>query len=90
MLVGKLTYDTLQKRKVPMGYLSPEKDFNSEYLSKEFNSNNERPLKNNLQDLSFKGLSLNRENKGHYKVKERMGRCCRCHRIFPRKLFFVH
>lgn len=67
MLVGKLTYDTLQKRKVPMGYLSPEKDFNSEYLSKDFNSNNERPLKNNLQDLSFKGLSLNRENKGQKK-----------------------
>ena len=63
MLVGKLTYDTLQKRKGPMGYLSHEKDFPSEYLSLKFNSQNERPLKNNLQDLSFKGLSLKRDNK---------------------------
>lgn len=62
MLVGKLTYDTLQKRKGPMGYLSSEKDEN---LSSKFNS--ERPLKNNLQDLSFKGLSLSKENKNNKK-----------------------
>ena len=32
----------------------------------------------------------NRDNRGHTKVKERMGRCCRCHRIFPRKLLSIN
>ena len=32
--------------------------------------------------------NINRE--GHKKVKERMGRCCRCHKIFPRKLLSIN
>ena len=30
------------------------------------------------------------KNRGHIKVKEKMGRCCRCHRIFPRKLLSIN
>ena len=28
--------------------------------------------------------------KGKHKLKERMGRCCRCHRIFPRRLLTIN
>ena len=55
MPLGIIFHDTLQKRKSPAGYLSensPSKNFNKE-----------RPLKNNQDDLSFKGLSFSGENK---------------------------
>lgn len=63
MLVGKLTYDILQRRKEPMGYLSPKENVPSEFMSLKYNSYNERPLKSNPQDSSFKGLSFNGTNK---------------------------
>ena len=67
MLVSKLTYDTLQRRKEPVGYLSPKKDSPSEFMSLKFNSYNERPLKSNQLDSSFKGLSFSGTEK---KVKK--------------------
>ena len=30
------------------------------------------------------------DKNGQMKVKERMGRCCRCHRIFPRRLLSIN
>lgn len=57
MLVGKLTYSTVRQREKEK--LSPN------HVPSEFMSNNlinERPLKNNHQDLSFKGLSFKGEN----------------------------
>ena len=62
MLVGNITYETPNKRKTMSGYLSP-KHVPSEYMSN-YSKNliNERPLKNNLQDLSFKGLSFSGGN----------------------------
>ena len=63
MLVGSVTYKTPNKRKTMSGYLSPE-HVPSEYMSNyPKNLINERPLKNNLQDLSFKGLSFTGDNK---------------------------
>ena len=32
----------------------------------------------------------NINNRGERKTKERVGRCCRCHRIFPRKLLSIN
>ena len=62
MLVGKIIQDTPSKRKSPQGYLS--ESFPSEYMSfKEKSLYNERPLKSNPQDLSFKGLSFNGRKK---------------------------
>ena len=69
MLVGKLTYDTLQKRKEPVGYLSPEKS-PSVYLSFKNTSYNERPLKSNPKDSSFKGLSFS--GKSNNKKEDKM------------------
>ena len=36
-------------------------------------------------DNRYEGLGI-----GKHKVKERMGRCCRCHRIFPRRLLTIN
>ena len=47
--------------------------------------------KNEEDNYDYKDYrDKNKENKGHTKVKERMGRCCRCHRIFPRKLLSIN
>ena len=32
----------------------------------------------------------NIQNRGQKKTKERLGRCCRCHKIFPRKLLSIN
>ena len=62
MLVGKITYNTPNKRKRLTEYLSPE-HVPSKYMSNyPKNLINERPLKNKHQDLSFKGLSFKGEN----------------------------
>lgn len=63
MLVSKMTYNILQRRKEPTGYLSPKENVPSEFMSLKFNSYNERPLKSNPKDSSFKGLSFNGTNK---------------------------
>lgn len=66
MLVGKLTYDTVKQRQKPKEDLSVKHvPLSSEFMSLK-NNLNERPLKNNHQDLSFKGLSFSgnkKENK---------------------------
>ena len=37
------------------------------------------------------GIYDNKDNKAHrHKTKERMGRCCRCHKIFPRRLLTIN
>lgn len=67
MLVGRLTYDTKQRHK-STGESSPNR-VPSEFLSSK-NLINERPLKSNLNDLSFKGLSFNGENKENKPAKK--------------------
>ena len=63
MLVGKLTYDSIKQRQKPKGDLSPKHvPLSSEFMSLK-NNLNERPLKNNHQDLSFKGLSFSGDSK---------------------------
>ncbi len=63
MFVGKLTYDTVKQRQKPTGDLSPKHvPLSSEFMSLKNNSN-ERPLKNNHRDLSFKGLSFSGDKK---------------------------
>ena len=55
------SYDTLYKRKRHIGELSSQTKVPSEYMSIKtfsYNPNNERPLKSNPQDSSFKGLSF--------------------------------
>ena len=44
------------------------------------------------EDLNNKGDNKldNKGKGGKHKVKERMGRCCRCHRIFPRRLLTIN
>ena len=61
MLTGKITFDTVKQRQKPIGELSP-KHVPSEFMSS-INYLNERPLKNNHRDLSFKGLSFSANNK---------------------------
>ena len=59
MIVGSITYDTIKQRHKSVGALSPSRvPLSSEFLSSK-NLINERPLKSNLNDLSFKGLSFN-------------------------------
>lgn len=61
MIVGRLTYDTVKQRHKALGELSPTRvPLSSEFMSK--NLINERPLKSNLNDLSFKGLSFSGAN----------------------------
>lgn len=61
MIVGRLTYDTVKQRHKALGELSPTRvPLSSEFRSK--NLINERPLKSNLNDLSFKGLSFSGAN----------------------------
>lgn len=59
MIVGKnLTYDTIKQRHKSYGESSPNRvPLSSEFMSLK-NQINERPLKSNLNDLSFKGLSF--------------------------------
>lgn len=61
MIVGNITYDTVKQRHKSAGALSPSRvPLSSEFLSSK-NLINERPLKSNLNDLSFKGLSFKGE-----------------------------
>ena len=47
-----------------------------------------RNYEGNNDYKDYRDKNINRE--GHKKVKERMGRCCRCHKIFPRKLLSIN
>ena len=61
MIIGRITYDTVKQRHKAAGELSPSRvPLSSEFLSSK-NLINERPLKSNLNDLSFKGLSFSGE-----------------------------
>ena len=58
MIVGRITYDSTRQRQKQVGNLSPNQvPPSSEFMSSK-NLINERPLKSNLNDLSFKGLSF--------------------------------
>lgn len=58
MIVGRITYDSTKQRQKQMGNLSPKQvPLSSEFMASK-NLINERPLKSNLNDLSFKGLSF--------------------------------
>ena len=62
MIVGRYTYDAVKQRYKANGEPSPNRaPLSSEFMSLK-NSINERPLKSNLNDLSFKGLSFNGAN----------------------------
>ncbi len=69
MLTGKITYDTVKQRQKTAGQLSPKR-VPSEFMSNKFN--NERPLKSNSDDLSFKGLSFKGENSQKPKGDDKM------------------
>ncbi len=71
MSVGKLTYNNAGWRHRPAGDLSPQ-HVPSEFMSSKNNSYIERPLKINHQDLSFKGLSFNGDNKSQQKKEDKM------------------
>lgn len=67
MIVGRITYDTARQRQKQVGNLSPNRvPLSSEFMSSK-NLINERPLKSNLNDLSFKGLSFSGEEKASSK-----------------------
>ena len=58
MIVGRITYDSTRQRQKQVGNFSPNQvPPSSEFMSSK-NLINERPLKSNLNDLSFKGLSF--------------------------------
>lgn len=62
MLVGKLTYDTQRYKKTD--------NMSINHFPSALNNIEERPLKNNHLDLSFKGLSLNEDKKADKKPKK--------------------
>ena len=45
-------------------------------------------MKNNINNIDKENEDLDEHNKNH--EKERMGRCCRCKRIFPRRLLTIN
>ena len=73
MLVRSLNFNSVKQRHKSSGEIAPKPEpLFSEYMSsKNSLSNFERPLKNNLQDLSFKGLSFsgNSQEKTEQKKK---------------------
>ena len=75
-------YNEINNRQEPIDKYNNKKyeknKYGERYMNEEAN--------NDYKDYRDK----NRENRGHTKVKERMGRCCRCHRIFPRKLLSIN
>ena len=58
MIVGRITYDSTRQRQKQVGNLSPNQVPPSSEFMPSKNLINERPLKSNLNDLSFKGLSF--------------------------------
>ena len=75
-------YNEINNRQEPIDKYNNKKYEKNKYGERYMNEEGN----NDYKDYRDK----NRENKGHYKVKERMGRCCRCHRIFPRKLLSIN
>jgi hypothetical protein len=57
----------------------------SEYENKKRFKDQERQKDNNINQDK---LDMDEQNKS--KVKERMGRCCRCQRVFPRKMLTIN
>ena len=64
--------------------IDDDKKYNRKYDNekKDDNIENYEDKNNNIID--------NNEEIGKHKIKERMGRCCRCHKIFPRKLLTIN
>ena len=75
-------YNEINNRQEPIDKYNNKKYEKNKYGERYMNEEGN----NDYKDYRDK----NRDNKGHYKVKERMGRCCRCHRIFPRKLLSIN
>jgi len=75
-------YNEINNRQEPIDKYNNKKYEKNKYGERYMNEEGN----NDYKDYRDK----NRENRGHTKVKERMGRCCRCHRIFPRKLLSIN
>ena len=92
----------LEKERNKIYYDSSEYDYpkrkydrenDDEFKSKEIRDKYDRQYeknkyKNDQENNDYK--DYRDKNRGHIKVKEKMGRCCRCHRIFPRKLLSIN
>ena len=86
------------KRKFDRKY--DDKDYNDIYNKQEPKEGYNKKHEKNKYGERYKNDEDNYDNKDykdyrdkdkrHHKVKERMGRCCRCHRIFPRKLLSIN
>ena len=57
-----------------------------------YNDNfNEYDNRKNVKEQDKYNNNLNNEDVGYKNInKEKMGRCCRCHRIFPRRLLTIN
>ena len=79
---GDMDYDIYNRQE-------PKERYDKKYDEKD-NKYDERQ-RNYDEKYDYKDYRDKNINKiGHSKVKERMGRCCRCHRIFPRKLLSIN
>jgi hypothetical protein len=92
----------LEKERNKIYYDSNEYDYPKRKYDRENDDEYKRPeirdkydrqyeknkYKNDQENNDYK--DYRDKNRGHIKVKEKMGRCCRCHRIFPRKLLSIN
>ena len=61
------------------------------YDNRENQYDREYPIENEIKDYRDKNRDRdNNYNKGQKREKERFGRCCRCHKVFPRKLLSIN
>ena len=70
-----------------------EKEYDDRYKKPEIREGNDRQIDKNEyknEEANYDYKDYRDKNRGHFKVKEKMGRCCRCHRIFPRKLLSIN
>ena len=70
---------------------------NQKKLDDIYNDNrNQYENKKRMKEQDYRNNNIGNENIGneqlqdHHKKHERMGRCCRCHRIFPRRLLTIN
>ena len=70
---------------------------NQKKLDDIYNDNrNQYENKKRMKEQDYRNNDVGNENIGneqlqdHHKKHERMGRCCRCHRIFPRRLLTIN
>ena len=61
------------------------------YDNRENQYDREYPIENEIKDYRDKNRDRdNNYNKSQKREKERFGRCCRCHKVFPRKLLSIN